>query len=147
MAGTFSLDLARLCKKADADVKLAVRKIAFEAFKRVILRSPVDTGRFRANWGVQVGSPWTGTVDVYDKDGRGTVQLAANGVQGWNANGSIVLSNSLSYAMPLEYLAHSSQAPQGMVRVTCAEMQAWAQSAENVKQPISEIRGATGGDN
>ena len=141
----FSLDLARFCAKADANMKVAVKKIAFEAFSRVISRSPVDTGRFRANWGVTVGSPWTGTVDVYDQDGRGTAKLAQDQVVKWNAQGSIFLSNNLVYALPLEY-GHSGQAPSGMVRVTVAEIQAWAQSAENVMQSIGDIRAQTGGN-
>jgi len=122
MAGSFSLDISRFCNKANANVKATVQKIAMEAFKRVILRSPVDTGRFRANWGCSVGSPWAGTVNVYDEDGRGTVALAASTVNGWNGQGSIFLTNNLPYSLRLEYSAWSAQAPAGMVRVTVAEM-------------------------
>ena len=44
MAGQFTIDLQRFAKRANADVKQAIRKITLEAFKRVILRTPVDTG-------------------------------------------------------------------------------------------------------
>ena len=145
MAGNFALDISRWCKSAKADTKSVVQKIAMETFKRVILRSPVDTGRFRANWGCRVGSPYTGTVDVYDEDGRGTVVLANGVVLQWNAQGLITLCNNLPYSGPLEY-GSSDQAPGGMVRVTAAEIMAWAQSASNLKESISSIRGKTGGN-
>ena len=132
MSQTFALDVSRWCNKAKGVTKAVTQKIAMESFKRVIFRSPVDTGRFRANWGCSIGSPHAGTVEVFDQDGRGTVALANNTVQAWNGQGVIYLSNNLPYASALEYSSHSGQAPQGMVRITAAEIQAWAQSASNI---------------
>lgn len=139
MAGSFTLDLSRFCKKADVEVHTVIRKIAFEAFKRVVLRTPVDTGRARANWGVTIGRMSQFTTEGTDKGGGKTLQAAMEGVNAWSTDGSIFLTNNLPYISALEF-GHSGQAPQGMVRVTLAEMQAWTQSAGNVKQPISGIR-------
>lgn len=144
MAGGWSIPIHVICKKQNANMINVVRKVSFEAFKRVVLRSPVDTGRFRANWGVRIGSPWLSTVEVYDKDGRGTVALAQQAVMEWNAQGSIYLSNSLPYGPALEYSSHSGQAPNGMVRVTCAEMKAWIE-ANAARESIGDIRSQTGG--
>lgn len=121
MAGTFALDISKFVNKAKVDTKTAVQKIAMEAFRRVIEKSPVDTGRFRANWGVMVGSPYAGVTDVTDKAGAATAAAMMAAVKGWNGQGSVYLCNNLPYSIPLEY-GHSKQAPGGMVRVTIAEM-------------------------
>ena len=106
--------------KTIAKIETAHRKIALDAFTRVILRSPVDTGRFRGNWQVAIGSVPTGTLELDDKDGTvviGKVQAEALNLR---AGDSIYLVNNLPYAIPLEY-GHSSQSPQGMVRLTVQE--------------------------
>ena len=144
MPGTFAADISRFCKKYDADMRLVVRKITFEAFKRIILRTPVDTGRARANWGISEGQPLTLEIESEDKSGSATLQTAASGVQSWLCHGSIFLTNNLPYIGVLEYgkddgTPGSSQAPQGMVRVTLEEMQAWIQNSVK-KETISSIK-------
>lgn len=121
MAGTFALDISKFVNKAKVDTKTTVQKIAMEAFRRVILRSPVDTGRFRANWGVMVGSPYVGVTDAVDKTGAATAAATMAAIKGWNGQGTIYMCNNLPYSIVLEY-GHSKQAPGGMVRVTIAEM-------------------------
>lgn len=138
MAGTFSLDLARLCKKHDANMHAVIRKIAFEAFKRVVLRTPVDTGRARANWGVRIGQPATFQTEDVDKGGGKTLAAAMEGVNAWSTDGSIFLTNNLSYISNLES-GTSTQSPAGMVRVTLVEMKAWIE-ANAAKQSIGSIR-------
>ena len=130
MAGQFVIDLQRFAKRANADVKQAIRKITLEAFKRVILKTPVDTGRARANWSTSTGAPVTFSIVGEDKSGTATLKKAADGVEAWECTGGIFLSNNLPYIIPLEY-GHSNQAPGGMVRITVAEMQAWARQASN----------------
>jgi hypothetical protein len=131
MAGAeFSINLARICNRYKGDIKLAMRKITMEAFKRVILRTPVDTGRARANWSVTEGAPGTTyQIEAVDKAGNKTVSTAVKLVDGWECKGPIFLSNNVSYILPLEY-GHSKQSPGGMVRWTVAEMQAWVRSVK-----------------
>lgn len=130
---TFTLDLTRFAKKSKADIKLVIQKITMEAFKRVILRTPVDTGRARANWSVSESGPnITYEITSEDKSGQKTISTATKTVNGWNCIGSIFMLNNLGYIVPLEY-GSSKQAPGGMVRLTVAEMQAWAQNESNVK--------------
>ncbi|TGU75107.1 HK97 gp10 family phage protein [Geomonas terrae] len=121
----FADDISKWTQKAKGQMEVAIRATAFEAFKRVILRSPVDTGRFRANWGVSVGSPWLGNVAYVDPSGQTAMGEAAKGVDSWNCQGSIFLCNSTEYGQKLEY-GSSKQAPQGMVRVTAAEFEGFA---------------------
>lgn len=119
---SFTLDLTRFAKKADADMVAVVQKISMEAFKRIILRTPVDTGRARANWGCTIGKPRAAMqIESTDKSGGATTAAMVNTVQGFNADGSVFLVNNLPYIHELEK-GSSRQSPQGMVTVTLAEM-------------------------
>jgi hypothetical protein len=125
MAGSFAIDISKFAAKAKGDTRTIIRKITMEAFKRVILKTPVDTGRARANWSIGEGT--TFSIMDTDKSGTATLRRTSEGVNAWECTGSIFLTNNLAYILPLEY-GHSKQAPGGMVRLTVAEMQAWAAS-------------------
>ena len=164
MSGSFAIDLTRFCQKADMDMKLVIRKITLEAFKRIILRTPVDTGMARGNWQVSAGAPVTVQISDGDKSGTATLSKSEAGVLSWQCQGSLFMVNNLPYIGKLEYggypnppkvgtrikgqkfgeirsaSGYSRQAPQGMVRLTLAEMEAWAQSAGNSKETITSIR-------
>lgn len=119
---SFTLDLTRFTKKADADMVAVVQKISMEAFKRIILRTPVDTGRARANWGCTIGKPRTAMqIESTDKTGGATTAAMVNTVQGFNADGSVFLVNNVPYIHELEK-GSSQKSPQGMVGVTLIEM-------------------------
>lgn len=125
----FSIDLTRIAERHKKRIRTVAQKITMEAFRRVILRTPVDTGRARANWGVtfgQVGASYE--IEATDKDGNKTISSATKDVTGWECYGPIFLTNNLPYILVLEH-GHSQQAPQGMVHLTAAEMQEWARRA------------------
>lgn len=105
---------------------MAVQKISLEMFSRVILRSPVDTGRFRANWQVAIGSVPTGTLEISDKAGTITVGKAQAAALGVQVGQTIALVNNLPYAQRLEN-GSSKQAPGGMVALTVQDFQVIAQ--------------------
>jgi len=111
--------------KTERKLDLAVRKISLELFSRVILRSPVDTGRFRANWQVAIGSMPNGTLSLEDKSGTATVSNATARSAGVKAGDVIYLANNLPYAQRLED-GYSGQAPAGMVGLTVQEFQSIA---------------------
>lgn len=77
-------------------------------------------GRFRGNWQVTVGSPATDAIDRIDKSGNEAIAAAAGAVAGYKAGPAMYIVNNLPYALPLEY-GHSTQAPEGMVRISAAE--------------------------
>ena len=119
---TFALDITNWTEKTKARVTLASRKIALEVFTRVILRSPVDTGRFRGNWQVAIGSVPAGTLEVDDKSGQATIGKMTAKALGLEAGDVITLVNNLPYAWRLE-TGWSQQAPGGMVGLSVAEYQ------------------------
>lgn len=145
-ANSFSLDLSRFAKKAGVEMKLVIQKISMEAFKRIIYRTPVDTGRARANWGCTIGKPRTpAEIESTDKSGSTTTAAMVATVQGFSGDGSVFLVNNLPYIGVLEYgradgSPGSTQSPQGMVRVTAAEMAGFLGS----KATLDSLKKSTG---
>ena len=134
VVGSFADQVARFEKDALRKMNLAVRKISLEIFSRVILKSPVDTGRFRGNWQVAIGSVPSGTLELDDKTGTATVSKADLKLVGAKAGDTIYLANNLPYAVRLEEGGYndgpktvggfSRQAPAGMVALTVQEFAA-----------------------
>ena len=89
---------------------------------RIVKRSPVDTGRFRNNWQATVGSPATGQKTGTDKTGESAVGEARAAVNKLQMGQDFYLSNNLPYAHRLEF-GWSKQAPNGMLRLSIAELQ------------------------
>ena len=122
------MDIARFVAKAKGNVDLVIRRVALDIFHRVIVKSPVDTGRFKGNWQVAIGSIPAGTVEIDDKDGTATISKVDAETLKLKAGETIYLVNNLEYARPLEY-GHSRQAPSGMVRTTLSEFPQVVQTA------------------
>ncbi len=95
--------------------------LAMGVLRRVVLKTPVDTGRARGNWQVTVSSPAEGEVDVTDKRGRDTIANGKAGMADARYSGIIWLTNNLAYILSLEG-GWSQQAPVGMLAVSLEEM-------------------------
>ena len=120
--GSFADQMKAWERKAERKMDLAVRKIALEMFRRIILKSPVLSGRFRGNWQLAIGSVPNGTLELDDKTGTATIAKGAATVMGINAGDTIYFANNLPYARRLEE-GYSQQAPNGMVALTIQEFQ------------------------
>lgn len=109
--------------------------LIFEAYRRVVLRTPVDTGRARGNWDVSVNEP-SSTFDweKYDKTGSSSITQAAKFVQSVTLDDISYIVNNLPYIGALER-GHSKQAPEGMVALTVEEV-------EMVKKEALRMMGA-----
>lgn len=79
-------------------------------------------GRFRGNWMFSIGSPDNTATDEVDPSGRKSTARIVDGAIEFKAGDTAYITNSLPYAIPLEF-GHSQQAPGGMVRITVARFQ------------------------
>jgi hypothetical protein len=79
-------------------------------------------GRFRGNWMFSIGSPDNTTTEEVDPSGRKSNARIVDGAIEFKAGDTAYITNSLPYAIPLEF-GHSQQAPGGMVRITVARFQ------------------------
>jgi len=137
----WSIPLDKLAGKVRADLETVARKVTFDLYSSVVYMSPVDTGRFRANWNVSVNSVDTATSQSTDKN-RANTEVAK--VLELPVGGVYFLSNSLPYAQVLEYglypnppkhptgktvNGYSRQAPAGFVRVSVVRFNEFVQKA------------------
>ena len=143
----WTIPLDELAVKIGQDLERVVRTTAILLFQRVVLRSPVDTGRFRANWNVSYNVVDRSISANTDPSGSAKSTAVQSAVLSFPVGGIFYLTNSLPYAGVLEYggypnpplygskkrgedgptihviNGYSMQAPNGMVRVTVQEFQ------------------------
>jgi hypothetical protein len=122
-----------------------VRRIyAFEILRRVIMRSPVDTGRFRSNWLTTLNNETNETRDTTDKSGNVALKEGQAAINDAKGDESIIIQNNMSYGPKIEYGGftkkpetaktiggYSRQAPQGVVGVTMSQAGRLFQAAVN----------------
>lgn len=119
---TFALDIARFADTTKNNVNLVVRKATLDIFSRVVVRTPVDTGRARGNWLPSFRTPASGyDWDKYSHTGQETIAAIAALFVGMKAGQVAWLSNNLPYVWGLEFDAVSRQAPNGMARLSVRE--------------------------
>lgn len=116
-ASRFSVPLGEIAARANASLETVARKATLDLFRSVVMKSPVDSGRFKANWNVSYGSP-DPAVTANKNAGRGLEQAAMSSTL--PLGGIVYLANGLPYARRLEY-GWSKQAPSGMVRLSALE--------------------------
>lgn len=113
----FSDQIKAFTKKAERAALFVYRGTALDIFSKVILRTPVDTGRARGNWQCSLNSPADGSVNG---TGRSAINKAKATTGKAKIEDQIYLMNNLPYIKKLEY-GSSQQAPRGMVRVTLSD--------------------------
>lgn len=116
-AHNFGLDLERFGEVTEEQATTIFQKIILELDKRVVLSTPVDTGRARGNWFPSIGAPSTQRMDdAEDESGSQAISAIAS-IAGSARLGDVAwLTNNLPYILPLEN-GHSDQAPLGMIEM------------------------------
>ena len=116
---TFTNSIADWINRADSNVSEVVSGTVIKAANAIVDLSPVDTGRFKANWQITANSPAAQSLNDYDKTGGDTKRYLARqarAVANSPATKVIYITNRLDYASDLEYGA-SQQAPAGVLGV------------------------------
>jgi hypothetical protein len=126
---TTSVDVASLAEKINVNVATVVRTAATQLYGKLIERSPVDTGYFRRNWQVSIDTPAEGTVG--DKPAKGGTIPAPPPLDIPKGALHVWICNNVVYAEALEN-GHSKQAPNGMVAISVAEVEAGMEAVEVV---------------
>ena len=125
-AQDFSFQIKREFAEQVGDARELVALIALTAVRGVVMKSPVDTGRFKGNWNVGIAQPDETTTETVDPSGGSTITEADSRLQAYEAFQGfpvVHISNNLPYAARLED-GYSGQAPNGMVGLTVAELEA-----------------------
>lgn len=139
------MDPAKFAKRMDwyaktfeANVEELINKTALTVHSTIVLGTPVDEGRARGSWLVEIGKPAEGMLGKDDKSEFGAVKaidkarakLAGNKGKrsALRSQPPIYISNNLPYIIPLNE-GHSQQAPAGFVE-------------EAIEAGIKNIKGA-----
>lgn len=129
MAG-FEEQIRRFADKAEAKANRVVRSACLDLFSKIVTRTPVDTGRARANWQIELDAmPPAQTIndrnnppDDKDDTARRKIDEITDRIGDVDkATRTICLANNLAYIKALEYGHSQKQAPNGMVRISVAE--------------------------
>jgi len=138
MADSFTEDLQKFIGKTKINMDKLVRKVTFDLFGEVVMRTPVDTGMARSNWQLGINERPTGIVDEArlrknktksdEKGAYKTARTITNAqvmpqFSNVKAGGVNYIANNLPYIMRLEE-GHSKQAPIGMARIAVVNFQA-----------------------
>ena len=139
----FALDLSQFAEKAGEAANAVISKICLDLAYAIVLKTPVDTGRARANWQASIGQPVSHTMEFGGDTGSNAVApnksrasefAKANAeAAAFQAPGNVFyISNNLPYIASLEFGLYrpgpntvggfSKQAPSGMVRISINEI-------------------------
>lgn len=123
--------------------ELVVKKACIEVLQDIIRMSPVGQpelwqgnapknyvgGRFRGNWQITFDMPAVGNLDRIDPTGMETLKDGIEQIGRFNYGvKSVYFTNNLSYSVALEF-GHSTQAPNGIVRVAALNAQTHFENA------------------
>ena len=119
----FTIDFIDGCEEA-------VRATAIQTWAAIIKSSPVDEGRFRANWFATGKTPSVKVTNKTDYSGSGAISNATQSVLTIKDWSEFNLTNNLPYAPVIEYglygdgpetiSGYSKQAPRGVVGINIA---------------------------
>lgn len=125
-AAAFSKSLNALANYATGSIEKAIRKACIDLYRRIVERTPLDTGRAKANW--QMSTTTTAT-EFYDKDGYSfneINEIVSAEISDFTfelGDDQVFIYNNLEYIQHLEsgMPGGSQQAPIGMVAVSLVE--------------------------
>lgn len=125
-AKEFSLALTKMTAQLEKNVDQVIRKTALDLYRRIVKRTPHDTGRARANWHITLDGKKekeeSGNTAWQENMEENSIYFGAE--VAWNKK--IVIYNNLSYISVLEegrgfrdgQMRGSIQAPYGMVAIS-----------------------------
>lgn len=130
--GKYTIAIAKFAAKIGQRIDVVARRVAIDLHTRIVLRTPVDTGRARASWMIGIGAAPKAVMGKAFNNPGGAASVAAAQHRklarfSAKAGRQIFITNNLPYIGMLEY-GHSAQAPHGMVRISVAEVKAEIQA-------------------
>lgn len=115
--GDLGKAMKKTAQRVSTNADRLVRRCALAIDAAVVLATPVDTGRARANWQVEVGQAPTGVVLKTDQGGGATIAAGQGAIETYNGEkGGVFITNNLPYIERLNE-GWSAQAPAGFVEV------------------------------
>lgn len=102
-------------KTVRGDLNKTAVRVGLKILRILTVISPVNTGRFKANWIVGIKTRLTSTSEDTDKGGGPTLAKGSAKMKGKKLGDNIYITNNLPYAKALND-GHSTQAPANFVQ-------------------------------
>jgi Bacteriophage HK97-gp10, putative tail-component len=93
----FVIRIRSMSKRIERNADVITRKIAVAVDSTVIISTPVDTGRARSNWQVNLGSPVSGTRNPLDRSGQSAIAEGETKIAKYKGGTTIHITNNLPY--------------------------------------------------
>ncbi len=127
---SFELDIERFANDAIVAVENTRRVFIGNLCIAIIDRTPVLSGHLKGNWQPSINTAEQDEVARSSKEGGYVKQLLLEILAKLTADDTFYFSNNAPYVLVIEYEGHSSQkAPEGMVRISLAEVGALVNEA------------------
>ena len=110
---SFSGDVKEFAIKVNSANEKIIRGTVIAFYGDIIKASPVDSGRFRANWFVDGLNPSTRVTDKTDKNGSATTIRVTNEVLNKRDFTAFTMTNNLPYSEVIEFGQYPSPVKQG----------------------------------
>lgn len=144
----FAGSMRRMGARIERNANVLVRRTALAVDATVVLATPVDTGRARSNWQVNLSGPAQGTQEAYAPGAHGSTAAANTQaaldagratIEAQRPGQAIHITNNLPYIGKLND-GHSAQAPEGFVQTAVLRGVEAARSAGSIVSTDIEER-------
>lgn len=121
-AAEFSRQINQLVAYVEDNSEQIIKKACVDLYRRIVERTPVDTGRAKASWGISTGSdvPAVSAGKLSDSEIAEIINSHVGEFRFGIDDDQITIMNNLEYISYLEAKG-SQQAPVGMVAVSLTE--------------------------
>lgn len=141
---SFTSQIASFVKKTDRKIQRAVELFFVDFTNQLIGRTPVGDpslwqdppppsykpGTLINSWFTTIGSRYSGSVREQNTSGASAISQARE-VAKVAAGNLVFITNPTPYVNMIEYVGWSTQAPNGMARITVVEFDAMVRKAVN----------------
>jgi len=125
-AAGFSRSLMDMADYVEGSIEKVIRKACIDLYRRIVERTPVDTGRAKVNWALSayesdyvIGDGEYSSTDIASMINSNVSEFTAELIED-----QVIIYNNLEYIEPLEN-GTSDQAPAGMVSLSLVEFEAF----------------------
>lgn len=119
LSGSFTAQFQQFADETMEKADSIFRDVVMQVGESIIRLTPVDKGDLRGAWRLSIDGYDTSVPETPDKDGGDTIARMLAEVDSLTFGQAAYIQNNLQHAIPNEY-GHSTQAPNGMVRITAA---------------------------
>jgi len=121
MTNKFNKEFKNAEEKINKAIDKTLRSVATELFGEIIRRTPVDSGRLRGNWQININTPLLNEIARVDPAGAQTISFETSKLGKFTTDHkSIWFSNNLPYATIIED-GGINRRPFGMVKTTLTD--------------------------